>query len=84
MLGTADPTSGAVDQISVYSFITGPEGPQVRALSVWGKEALPATGPVEIVPIGLGTALLLLAGAAFVATSRIQRDARRNRSDQDR
>ena len=44
----------------------------VLAITIWG-EALPATGPAEIVPIGLGTALLFLAGAAFIATGRIGR-----------
>jgi hypothetical protein len=75
-LGTANPTTGAVTQISVYSFIVSAEGPRVSALTVWG--ALAATGSTtgaEALPVALGSALLLLAGAAFVATSRIQRRA---------
>jgi hypothetical protein len=48
---------------------------QVEAITVWGKKALPATGPAVVVPLGLGTALLFLAGAAFIATGRIRRRA---------
>jgi hypothetical protein len=45
----------------------------VEAITVWGKKALPATGPADVLPLGLGTALLFLAGAAFIATSRVNR-----------
>jgi hypothetical protein len=48
---------------------------QVQAITVWGKKALPATGPADVLPIGLASALLLLAGAAFIATGRIRRRA---------
>ena len=46
----------------------------VASLTIWGK--LAATGSTtgaETAPIAIGSALLLLAGAAFVATSRIGR-----------
>lgn len=46
---------------------TGEELTDVYPITVWGKEALPATGPAVVVPLGLGAALLFLAGAAFVA-----------------
>ena len=38
-------------------------------LTVWGP-VLPATGPVDVVPLGLAGALLLLAGGAFVVMRR--------------
>lgn len=64
---------------SVVGFFTvdGIEPGNVAAITVWGKKALPATGPAELLPIGLGMALLLLAGTAFVATARIQRRTER-------
>ncbi len=72
-LATADPTTGAIAEVGIFvSTVTDAALIFVHSLTIWGK-ALPATGPAEIVPIGLGTALLFLAGAAFIATSRIQR-----------
>ncbi len=74
VLATFDPsTPGIVEEVGEVMWEDEPQ--LTQALTVWGKEALPATGPAEIVPIGLGTALLMLAGAAFVATGRIQRRA---------
>jgi hypothetical protein len=73
VLGTAIASDGSIVEIGVPT--TGGDEITARALTVWGKPGLPATGPAEILPIGLGTALLFLAGAAFVATSRIQRRA---------
>ena len=46
----------------------------VNSITVWGK--LAATGSVsgaEATPVAIGSALLLLAGAAFIATSRVSR-----------
>jgi hypothetical protein len=59
----------------IGNFTQGDTEIGMRSITVWGKPALPATGPAEILPIGLGTALLMLAGAAFIATGRIQRRA---------
>jgi hypothetical protein len=71
---TLDPTNGQFLFIGELNDGTNAVTP-VHAVTVWGKVALPATGPADILPIGLGTALLMLAGAAFVATGRIQRRA---------
>lgn len=73
-LYTLDPTTADFNFIGEIGSNENAVTP-VHAITVWGKKALPATGPAEIVPIGLGTALLLLAGAAFIATGRIQRRA---------
>jgi len=45
----------------------------VAALTVWGKLAATGSTPGEVAPIAIGSALLLLAGAAFIATSRVSR-----------
>lgn len=47
----------------------------VGALSVWGKLAATGSTPAETLPVALGSALLLLAGAAFIATARLTRRA---------
>jgi hypothetical protein len=74
MLGTANPNTGAVTQVSVYSFVDGPDDDrQVGALTVWGALAATGSSGTDLLPVGLGSALLVLAGAAFIATSRIQR-----------
>lgn len=68
-LGTVDQTDGTItEDIGVFTS----EGAEVsmRAITVWGKAALPATGPASVVPVGLGAALLLLGGAVFVALQR--------------
>lgn len=71
-LGTLVPVTGVVTHVG--SFTSGGDVlANIRAITVWGKKTLPPTGPAEILPIGLGTALLFLAGAAFVATARIRR-----------
>jgi hypothetical protein len=73
-LATIDPAAGTITQ-DIGIPAAGGEEVSMRSITVWGKPALPATGPAEILPIGLGTALLFLAGAAFIATGRIQRRA---------
>ncbi len=72
-LATLVPGTGAMTIIDEITDVDGLlDAP--ASLTVWGK-TLPATGPAEIVPLGIGTALLFLAGAAFIATSRMQRRA---------
>jgi hypothetical protein len=70
-LDITDPATGEIVE-SVGSFTAA--GGNVEAVTVWGAAplapVLPATGPEATVPVGLGAALLLLAGAAFVATAR--------------
>ena len=72
-LATLDLASGAASVVGLY---TTPDAEVVdfaQALTVWGP-ALAATGSVvDAMPIALGALLLLLAGAAFAATSRIAR-----------
>jgi hypothetical protein len=72
-LATLDLASGAAAVVGLY---TTPDAEVVdfsEALTVWGP-ALAATGSeVDATPIALGAVLLLLAGAAFAATSRIAR-----------
>ncbi len=72
LLATADPAAGTIAPIDVVTSSEGIEMELVESITVWGN-ALPATGPAEILPLGLGTAMLFLAGAAFIATSRIKR-----------
>lgn len=73
-LAITDPAVGTFTFNQAFANGTnGEELEEVESLTVWGKEALPATGPAVILPLGLGTALLLLVGAAFVATNRISR-----------
>lgn len=73
-LATVDPAAGTITE-DIGEPTNDGEVSSLRSLTVWGKPALPATGPAEVLPLGLGTALLFLAGAAFVATARIQRRA---------
>jgi hypothetical protein len=70
-LGVVDPAVGFTSNTVLVNSVDGLELDRVYSITVWGKEALPATGPAEMLPLGLGTALLLLAGAAFIATGRI-------------
>ena len=71
LAATVDLATGVVTVVGPYS-----EDLFVESLTVWGKPALAATGsPVDALPAGLGAALLLLAGAAFIATQRISRKA---------
>lgn len=75
-LAVTDPAVGTFSFIEPYvSTTTDTALIFVAALSIWGVPALAATGAasVDAFPIGLGSALLLLAGAAFVATARIGR-----------
>lgn len=73
LLSTLDLATGDVTLVNAMT--AGGDPLFASAITVWGKKALPATGPAELFPVGLGTALLLLAGAALIATSRIQRRA---------
>lgn len=73
VLATIDLVLGDVTPVNPFTF-NGAEQFQVSGITIWGK--LAATGSAsgaEVAPIALGSALLLLAGAAFVATSRMQR-----------
>lgn len=74
-LATVDPAVGAFTIVGPYvSTTTTAALIFVEALTVWGKPALAETGGVaDVLPVTLGSALLLLAGAAFIATARIQR-----------
>lgn len=72
-LATVDLGTGTVSVVATYPFVNVFQS--AAAITVWGKPVLPATGLTDILPVGLGTALLLLAGAAFIATARIQRRA---------
>jgi hypothetical protein len=74
-LATLVPSTGERTIIGPYTVGPNQLSP-VWAITVWGKPALAATGSTtgtDILPIALGSALLLLAGTAFVATTRIQR-----------
>lgn len=75
-LAVADPFTGAFSFLEAYvSTTTDATLAFVASLTIWGAPALAATGASwpEIAPIGIGSALLLLAGAAFVATARMDR-----------
>jgi hypothetical protein len=73
-LSTYDPdTASIVEGIGPVTW--DDEDLTARALTVWGKEVLPATG-ADILPLGLGSALLFLAGAALIATHRIRAGSR--------
>ena len=77
-LAVADPLTGAYSFIEPYvSTVTDAALLFVASLTIWGapEPALAATGAsvADLLPIGLGSALLLLAGAAFFATARMQR-----------
>jgi hypothetical protein len=77
-LAAADPFTGAFSFIEPYvSTTTDAALLFVAALTIWGAPALAATGAsgTEAAPIAIGSALLLLAGAAFVATARASRRA---------
>lgn len=74
-LATVNTTTGAVSDVDTFHDEVNDIAP-VDALTVWGTPALAATGAaVDVLPIGLGSALLLLAGAAFIATARLNRRA---------
>lgn len=71
-MATLDPLTGTSSFVGYYTPATA-EGEPVEDLTVWGKAALPATGPAELLPAGLGAAGLLLAGAALVAMALLPR-----------
>ena len=73
-LATADPASGTVTTINTFSSADGPEF-AIPGITVWGALAATGASDAELIPVGLGTALLLLAGAAFIATARLRRSA---------
>jgi hypothetical protein len=79
-LVVVDPTTGAVgDDHGCLEPTPGQPDEDIQALTIWGgglgepgpgaAPALPPTGAEVGLPLGLGTALLLLVGAAFVAWS---------------
>lgn len=73
-LDTLDPLEGTFTEVSYYTVDDAALEDQQLPLTVWGKApALAETGLTDVLPFGLGAVLLLLAGAAFVATQRIQR-----------
>lgn len=70
---TVDPSTG--EDIDYYGCWDNGDDITIRldAITVWGAApALPATGPAVTLPLGLGTALLFLAGAAFISWSRLR------------
>ena len=75
-LATANTATGALTIVDPFNVGTNDLYP-VWALTVWGAPGLAATGATgtDMLPIGLGSALLLLAGAAFIATARMNRRA---------
>lgn len=72
-LAMVDLGTGSVSVVGAYPFFELTGG--VFAITVWGNPppALAATGTASALPVALGSALLLLAGAAFFATARINR-----------
>jgi hypothetical protein len=74
-LDLLNPLTAAFTVIDFYTANDSALEDDQLPLTIWGQPALAATGGlVDAVPLGLGAALLLLAGAAFVATRRIQRE----------
>ena len=73
-LATANPVNGDVAIVDNFNVGTNGLYP-VEALTVWGAPGLADTGATgtEIAPVAIGSALLLLAGAAFIATARVGR-----------
>jgi hypothetical protein len=73
-IATLVPSTGVRTLIGPYTVGAETLSP-VWAITVWGKPALAATGSsdVDATPVALGSALLLLAGAAFIATARMNR-----------
>ncbi|HWH96798.1 MAG TPA: hypothetical protein VNS80_00385 [Pseudolysinimonas sp.] len=75
-LAIANPATGVFSSVGPYvSTTTDAALIFVLALTIWGEPALAATGAsgADFVPIGIGSVLLLLAGAAFIATARVNR-----------
>jgi hypothetical protein len=71
-LSTVNLTTGAVALVAPYSFASPLQS--ATAITVWGRLAATGSAGSELVlPLGMGSVLLLLAGAAFVATSRVSR-----------
>ncbi len=73
-MGTADPASETLLEYH-GCFVIGEDDSieGIQPITVWGAaSALPATGPETAVPLGVGTALLFLVGAAFIAGSRLR------------
>lgn len=74
-LDLLDPLTAAFTVIDYYTVDDAALEDDQLPLTIWGTPALPATGPVNALPLGLGAALILLVGAAFVVTRRIQHDS---------
>ncbi|HWH96797.1 MAG TPA: hypothetical protein VNS80_00380 [Pseudolysinimonas sp.] len=72
VLATVDLAAGNVIPVNTFTF-NGAEQFQVSGITIWGKLAATGSAGVDSFPIALGSALLLLAGAAFIATARISR-----------
>ena len=75
-IALADPIAGTQTDVRPYvNTATTTALIEVPNLTIWGAPALADTGATgtDILPIGLGSALLLLAGAAFISTARISR-----------
>ena len=73
-LGVLDPNTGAFSFLEwMVDTATDTALISVGALTVWGRLAATGAPASELLPVGLGSALLLLAGAAFVATARVGR-----------
>jgi hypothetical protein len=75
-IALADPIAGTQTDVHPYvDTATNTALVEVPNLTIWGAPGLAATGSAgsDMLPVALGSALLLLAGAAFVATARIGR-----------
>ena len=76
-LGVLNPVTGVyVERQAYVNTVTGNYPIWSNSITVWGKPALAATGSTGselVLPIGIGSALLLLAGAALIATARMNR-----------
>jgi hypothetical protein len=72
VLATVDLAAGNVIEVGPFTF-NGANQFQVSGITIWGKLAATGSTGIDGFPIALGSALLLLAGAAFIATARIGR-----------
>jgi hypothetical protein len=73
ILATLDLALGDVIPVNPFT-LGGVEQFEVAGITIWGKlAATGSTNGAETAPVAIGSALLLLAGAAFIATARLSR-----------
>ena len=75
-IALADPIAGTLTDVHPYvNIATTTALIDIPNLTIWGAPGLANTGATgtDMLTIGLGSALLLLAGAAFIATARMNR-----------